>query len=368
MREEEKGVSIGELAGFPLEKACYNIGNAVDFPLEMGIPEQDLCTGSLAYPEGAGSPRLCIVMPCYNEEAGLAKTADTVYGKLQQLQNEGKIAGGSAMLFSDDGSRDATWRIIEEAHEKYAEAVKAVRLAANRGKEYALWAGIMEARAHADVVVCMDADLQFDIAAIDEFLALHAQGYELVYGIKRTRGAEPIYKRLFSSAFYALMEHLGSPIQKNHTDYCLMTRRVCGALAEYGETNLIFRGLLKQLGFKQCPCYFSVNDREAGESHFSPVKLINLSLDAVTSFSVAPLRIIFFIGVAISLIGIAMVIWTVVDAFRGITPSGYATLASSLWFLGGLGMICLGIIGEYLGKLYMEAKKRPRYVIERKII
>ena len=157
------------------------------------------------------APRLCIVMPCYNEEAGLPSTVNTVLGKLRRLLDEGKVAEGSSMLFSDDGSKDATWSIIESAHEKFTKELKAVKLAANRGKEYALWAGIMEARMHADVVVCMDADLQFDIDAIDEFLALHAQGYDLVYGIKRTRGAEPIYKRIFSSAFYTLMGHLGSP-------------------------------------------------------------------------------------------------------------------------------------------------------------
>ena len=313
------------------------------------------------------APRLCIVMPCYNEEAGLPSTVNTVLGKLRRLLDEGKVAEGSSMLFSDDGSKDATWSIIESAHEKFTKELKAVKLAANRGKEYALWAGIMEARMHADVVVCMDADLQFDIDAIDEFLALHAQGYELVYGIKKTRGAEPIYKRIFSSVFYTLMGCLGSPIQKNHTDYCLMTRQVCDALAEYGETNLIFRGLLKQLGFKQCPCYFEVKDREAGQSHFSPIKLINLSLDAITSFSVAPLRLIVFIGGVLFLIGLAMIVWTISDAFRGITPSGYATLACSLWFLGGLGMMCLGVVGEYLGKLYMEAKKRPRYCISSRL-
>lgn len=147
-----------------------------------------------------------------------------------------------------------------------------------------------------------------------------------------------------------------------------MTRQVCDALAEYGESNLIFRGLLKQLGFKQCPCYFDVKDRTAGESHFSPIKLINLSLDAITSFSVAPLRIIVFIGAIVFSIGFAMIIWTVVDAFRGITPGGYATLVCSLWFLGGLGMMCLGVVGEYLGKLYKEAKKRPRYYISDRLL
>lgn len=312
-------------------------------------------------------PTLYIIMPCYNEEAGLVDTVNTVMGKLQQLQDAGKITAGSAMLFSDDGSKDDTWRIIESAHRQYPNRVKAVKLAANRGKEYALWAGVMEARLHADVVVCMDADLQFDIDAIDEFLELNAQGYELVYGIKKTRGAEPLYKRIFSGMFYSLMGRLGSPIEKNHTDYCLMTRQVCDALAEYGETNLIFRGLLKQLGFKQCPCYFEVKDREAGESHFTPIKLLNLSLDAITSFSVAPLRIIVFIGAIVFFIGLAMIIWTVADAFRGITPGGYATLVCSLWFLGGLGMMCLGVVGEYLGKLYKEAKKRPRYCISTRL-
>ena len=313
-------------------------------------------------------PILYIVMPCYNEEAGLVTTVNTVLEKLRQLEESGRIAPGSAMLFSDDGSKDATWQIIESAHAQYPAKVKAVKLAANRGKEYALWAGVMEARLHADVVVCMDADLQFDIDAIDEFLSLHAQGYELVYGIKKSRGAEPFYKRIFSKIFYSLMGRLGSPIQKNHTDYCLMTRQVCDALAEYGETNLIFRGLLKQLGFKQCPCYFEVKDREAGQSHFSPIKLINLSLDAITSFSVAPLRLIVFLGALVLIIGLGMIAWTIVDAFHGITPSGYATLACSLWFLGGLGMMCVGVVGEYLGKLYMEAKKRPRYHVAKTLI
>lgn len=313
-------------------------------------------------------PILYIVMPCYNEEAGLVDTVNSVLQKLQQLQSDGKVSAESAMLFSDDGSKDSTWRIIESAHTQYPDKVKGVRLAANRGKEYALWAGVMEARQHADAVVCMDADLQFDIDAIDEFLALHSEGYELVYGIKKSRGAEPFYKRVFSSIFYSLMGKLGSPIQKNHTDYCLMTRQVCDALAEYGETNLIFRGLLKQLGFKQCPCYFEVKDREAGQSHFSPIKLINLSLDAITSFSVAPLRLIVFLGALVLIIGLGMIVWTIVDACRGITPSGYATLACSLWFLGGLGMMCMGVVGEYLGKLYMEAKKRPRYCIGKRLL
>lgn len=311
-------------------------------------------------------PCLYIVMPCFNEEAGIQQTIATVSTKLATLQEQGLIAEGSAMLFSDDGSRDNTWNLIEAAHRDNPR-VKAVRLAGNRGKEYALWAGVMEARLHADAVVCMDADLQFDIDAIEEFLALHAQGYDLVYGVKRNRGKERFYKTLAARCFYALMAKLGSPIIRNHTDYCLMTNQVCEALSEYGETNVIFRGLLKSLGFRQCACEFDVKDREAGESHFSAWKLINLSLDAITSFSVAPLRLIGAMGGIIFLIGIAMIIWTIVDVFRGITPDGYATLNCTLWFLGGLGILSMAVVGEYIGKLYMEAKKRPRYFIRTKL-
>lgn len=305
-------------------------------------------------------------MPCFNEEAGIRETIETVSAKITELKSQDLIAEGSAMLFADDGSRDATWDIIMEQH-RTNPLVKAVRLAGNRGKEYALWAGVMEARLYADVIVCMDADLQFDINAITDFLNLHAEGYELVYGIKKNRGKERWYKKFTSHLFYSLMGKLGSPILHNHTDYSLMTKQVCDALAEYGETNVIFRGLLKSLGFRQTHCYFNVLDREHGESHFSVWKLLNLSMDAITSFSVAPLRIIGVLGGMIFCIGVAMIIWTIYDALRGITPSGYATLNCSLWFLGGLGMLCLAIVGEYIGKMYMETKKRPRYFISRRL-
>ncbi len=310
-------------------------------------------------------PVLYIVMPCYNEEAGLADTIQTVSATLRSLMAEGRVAQESAMLFSDDGSRDGSWMILEDAHEKQPQMVKAVKLAGNRGKEYALWAGVMEARLHADVVVCMDADLQFDIGAIPRFLELYAQGYDLVYGIKNNRGKEPLYKRLAASLFYALMRKLGSPVLRNHSDYCLMSRQVCDALSEYGETNLIFRGLLRSLGFRQRACHFDVKDREAGESHFSARQLLNLSLDAITSFSTAPLRLIGGLGCLIFLVSLIMIAWTFVDVFRGGTPGGYATLVCSLWFLGGLGMISMSLLGEYIGKMYLETKKRPRYYVEK---
>lgn len=311
---------------------------------------------------------LCIVMPCYNEEAGIAKTIEAVSAKLQALHDSRLITQDSCMLFTDDGSSDDTWNLLAAAHAAEPQRVKAIRFAGNRGKEYALFAGVAHASQLADVIVCMDADLQFDIHAIDEFLKRYAEGYDLVYGVKRNRGRERFYKTVAARLFYALMTKLGSPVIRNHTDYCLMTKQVAEALGEYGETNVIFRGVLKSLGFRQCSCEFDVADRTEGESHFSAWKLLNLSLDAVTSFSVAPLRFISVVGFMVLLVGIVMIVWTVADALRGITPSGYATLNCSLWFIGGLMMMCLGVVGEYLGKLYLEAKKRPRYYVAEKLL
>lgn len=309
------------------------------------------------------APLLYFVMPCYNEAQGIGETIATVKRKLEQLEMQGKIAVGSAMLFADDGSKDDTWRLISSAHAAFPERVKAVRLAGNRGKEYALWAGVMAARQKADVVVTMDADLQFDLDAVDSFLSLYAEGNDLVYGLKRNRGKEPVFKKLAAGVFYGMMKHIGAPVIPNHSDYTLMTRQVCDALAEYGESNLMFRALVKSLGFKQQPCYFEVKDRMNGVSKFSVRQLFNLSMDAMTSFSVAPLRLIGVIGWMVLVVGLAQIIWTCVDVALGNPPSGYATLLCSIWFLGGLGMICMAVMGEYMGKMYMETKKRPRYYI-----
>lgn len=312
-------------------------------------------------------PLLCFVMPCYNEEQGICGTIATVKEKLERLEKEGKVAQHSVMLFVDDGSVDQTWRLISAAHAACPGRVKAVRLAGNRGKEYAMWAGVMAAREAADVVVTMDADLQFDLEAVDEFLALHAQGYELVYGLKKNRGKEPLHKKVAAGMFYGLMKRLGAPIIPNHSDYTLMTRQVCDALSEYGESNIMFRALVKSLGFRQCSCYFDVEGRACGESKFSMCQLFNLGMDAMTSFSVVPLRLIGLIGWLVFVIGLIQIVWTCVDVFLGNPPSGYATLLCSMWFLGGLGMICMAVLGEYMGKMYMETKKRPRYYISEKL-
>ena len=309
---------------------------------------------------------LCIVMPCYNEAAGIAHTVKEVDAKLLSLIQAGRIAENSCILLADDGSKDNTWAIIEQLHAEYPR-LKASALAGNRGKEYALFAGLMEAKELADIIICMDADLQHDINAIDDFLDKRAEGYELLYGLKKSRGKESIIRKVTAALFYKVMGVLGSPVLKGHADYSLMTRQVLEALSEYGECNMMFRALLRHTGFRQAPVYFDVLDRENGESKMSLRKLLSLSIDAITSFSVAPLRLIALLGCFIFAVSLAMVIWVICDYVRIGTPNGWATLTCSIWLLGGLGMMSLGVVGEYLGKMYMETKKRPRYFISKRL-
>ncbi len=310
--------------------------------------------------------QLCIVMPSFNERECLAETVKQVTAKLEECEALGLISPGSCMLFSDDGSWDGSWQLLRELHEGNPR-VHAIRLAANRGKEYALYAGLMEARPLADIVICMDADLQHDIHAINNFLTLYHKGFDLIYGVKLNRGKEPVYKKITAAVFYGLMNRLGSPIIKDHTDYSLMTRQVLDALSEYGESHMMFRGILRTLGFRQCACPFEVKERAAGESKFSARKLLNLSLDAITSFSVAPLRFIGLMGMGVFLTSLVMMAWFIAEWFCDRAPAGWATITCSLWFLGGLIMVSMAIIGEYLGKMYMETKKRPRYFLEERL-
>lgn len=310
--------------------------------------------------------KLCIVMPCYNESAGIRRTVQEVDAKLASLIATGRIAEDSCMLLADDGSRDNTWAIIEELHGEYPR-LKASALAGNRGKEYALFAGLMEAKDMADIVICMDADLQHDINAIGDFLDKRAEGYELLYGLKRSRGKESFIRKITAKIFYGIIGLLGAPVLKGHADYSLMTKQVLDALSEYGESNMMFRALLRHTGFRQAPVYFDVLEREQGESKMSIRRLISLAIDAITSFTVAPLRLIAYMGTLIFVISLFMVAWVISDYFRIGTPNGWATLTCSLWFLGGLGMMSLGVMGEYLGKMYMETKKRPRYYISKRL-
>ena len=311
--------------------------------------------------------RLCIVLPCYNEAAGLSNTIDQLNKKLEHLEHGGKVAPGSFVLFADDGSTDNSWAIISEAH-KATPRITGIRLASNRGKENALYAGLMEAGKHADIVISMDADLQHDIDAIDDFLNERSNGYDFVYGVKAERGNEPIMRKAGAKMFYWLMMKLGAPIRNDHSDYCLMSRQVINALSEYGESHMMIRVLLFQLGFKQKSVTFSVKERNAGESKMSFFKLIKLSVDALTSYSATPLRLLALAGILIFCISLCMIAWTIHDYCVLGTPNGWATIACSIWFIGGVIIISLAILGEYIGKMYIETKKRPRYFVRKRMI
>lgn len=310
-----------------------------------------------------GKVKLCIVLPCYNEEESLSRTIDEVKKKIQELVDSGIISAASHALFVDDGSTDSTWRMIGEACRLSPEKVRGIRFASNRGKEIALLAGCCEARKTADAIACMDADMQFDINALNVFLKYYHEGYELVYGVKKNRGHEPWWRTVCSAIFYKAMQFLDSPVCNNHTDYCLMSKNVCNALAGYGETYIIFRGLLKELGFRQKEVFFDVLDREEGRSHFSYRKLLALSINAITGFSIVPLRLIALMGFFVFLFGMILAFYSIVEYVKGTPPSGYTTLACSMWILGGVGMLCMGVAGEYIGKIYMEVKRRPRFYI-----
>lgn len=305
-------------------------------------------------------------MPCYNEEEIIEHTASVALKKLNECVTQDLISQSSSILFVDDGSKDNTWGCIRQLHQRH-QNIHGCKLAANRGKECALLAGLMHAKSEADIVICMDADLQHDIDAINQFLGKYQEGYDIVYGVKITRAREPFYKRFSSKLFYTLMNSMGTPVVKGHSDYSLISRHVLDALSEYKESNFMFRELLNSVGFKKCSIPFRVKERATGQSKFFFFRLLNLSLDAITSFSTTPLRCIAFTGFFMMLISLTMIAWVIFDYFRGITPSGWATLNCSLWFLGGVSIMSLGIIGEYLGRIYMETKQRPRYYIETSI-
>lgn len=287
--------------------------------------------------------------------------------KLEQMEFEGRIQEGSFVLFVDDGSTDNTWDVIYSAHAESAR-VTGIQLAANRGKENALYAGLMEARKHADIVISMDADLQHDINAIDDFLEERKAGYDLVYGVKSDRGREPVSRKVGAKVFYWLMQKLGAPVKNDHSDYCLMSRPVLEALSEYGESHMMVRALVFQLGFKQRAVTFSVRERNAGESKMSFFKLIKLSVDALTSYSSTPLRLLSLVGLLIFFISLCMIGWTIHDYCVLGTPNGWATIACSIWFIGGVIIISLAILGEYIGKMYIETKRRPRYFVRKRMI
>lgn len=308
-------------------------------------------------------PVLYLVVPCYNEEEVVEKSAQVLSDKLRRLVSEGKIKGNSKVMFVNDGSRDNTLRLLHQIAAKDA-VFSVISFAGNYGHQSAILAGMMMARKYADVVVTIDADLQQDIEALDNFLSSYMNGSEIVYGVRNDRHSDGFFKKSTATAYYKLMHLLGSNVITNHADYRLMSKKALDALSEYQETNLFLRGLIPTMGFASDVVYFDVKEREAGKSKYTLSKMLTLAMDGITSMSVRPLRMIAGIGFIVCLFSIIMCIFSLVDWTRGNTVPGYTTSILVSLMMGGITLFSLGIIGEYIGKIYMETKKRPRYIID----
>lgn len=307
--------------------------------------------------------RLYIVVPCYKEEAVLPETARRLKEKLMSLEKEGHISRESRVLFVDDGSADRTWEIIARLHEE-DETFSGLKLSRNRGHQNALLAGLSHAAEHADVIISMDADLQDDIGAVDLMLEKYREGCEVVYGVRSSREKDTFFKRATAQGFYRFMQAMGVDIVYNHADYRLLSRRAAQALMSFTEVNLFLRGLVPLVGFKSDVVTYERGERFAGESKYPLKKMIAFALDGITSFSIKPIRMILTLGVVIFIISVLMLIYSLVSKLWGQTVSGWTSLVCSIWALGGIQMISLGVIGEYIGKIYNETKRRPRFIVE----
>lgn len=307
--------------------------------------------------------KLYVVIPCYNEEAVIRDTARALKRKTEDLKAAGKIAGDSRILFVDDGSRDGTWEIIRELH--VADPLyMGIRLAGNKGHQNALLAGLMTAKDLCDVTVSMDADMQDDIDAMDEMLGDYEDGCEIVYGVRCSRAKDTRFKRATAEGFYKVLRMLGADIVYNHADYRLMSRTALEGLAEFTEVNLFLRGMVPMVGYRSAQVLYERKERTAGESKYPLKKMAAFALEGLTSFSTKPLRFITLLGFFIFGFSILMAVYSLFRYFTGNTVTGWTSIVLSIWAVGGLLLLSVGIVGEYVGKIYLEVKKRPRYLIQ----
>ncbi|MBO6208152.1 MAG: glycosyltransferase family 2 protein [Lachnospiraceae bacterium] len=309
------------------------------------------------------SDRLAIVVPCYNEEEVLPISIPELLKVLDELTGQKKISTDSYLLFVNDGSRDRTWELLEEAHQKDSR-VRAVKLAKNCGHQSALIAGLMTAKEDADMTVSIDADLQDDTSVIREMVEEYHNGCEIVYGVRGSRRSDSFFKRTTAEGFYKLLAALGVKTVFNHADFRLMSAKALNELAEYKETNLYLRGLIPLLGLKTGKVVYERKERLAGESKYPLKKMLALALNGITSFSVQPIRLVFHIGLFVLLICLGAAVYAFVSYLTGDVERGWTSLILSVWFLGGIQLLAIGVIGEYIGKIYNEVKHRPLYHIE----
>lgn len=308
------------------------------------------------------TPVLYIVIPCYNEEEVLPITAPMFLAKLSELAAAGKISGESRVLFVNDGSKDRTWDIIKELS-RSDEHYIGICQSRNRGHQNAVLAGLMEAKDRCDITISIDCDGQDDINAMDKMVDAYLDGCEVVYGVRSSRETDTFFKRFTAQSFYKFLAMMGAEVVYNHADYRLISARVLKEFANFKEVNLFLRGMVPLVGFKSTSVSYSRAERIAGESHYPLSKMISLAVDGITSLSVKPLRLITGFGVVVAFLSFIGVLWALITALCGRSVQGWASMTCIVCFVSGVQLICLGIIGEYIGKIYMETKQRPRYII-----
>lgn len=308
------------------------------------------------------APCLYIVIPCYNEEAVLPVTAPMFLEKLKALINSDKISDSSRILFVNDGSKDSTWEIIRSLA-RQDEHFLGISQSRNRGHQNAVLAGLMEAMDRCDITISIDCDGQDDINAMDEMVEQYGAGFEIVYGVRSKRDSDTFFKRFTAESYYKLLNKMGVEAVYNHADYRLISSRVLREFADFHEVNLFLRGMIPLVGFPSTCVYYERHERLAGESHYPLTKMLTLAFDGITSLSIKPIRLITGFGIIVTILSFVGIIWAVVRALAGHTFSGWASLMCMVCFLGGTVLLALGIIGEYVGKTYIETKSRPRYII-----
>lgn len=307
---------------------------------------------------------LYIVIPCYNEEAVLHETAKRLKEKLLKLIDSGKINDKSRIVFVNDGSKDKTWEIIEELHND-DNIYSGIKLSRNRGHQNALLSGLMTVKEYADMVISMDADLQDDIDVVDKFIDEYYKGNDVVYGVRNSRATDTFFKRTTAEGFYKVMKMFGVDIVFNHADYRLMSKRALYELEKYKEVNLFLRGIVPLIGFNSSIVEYERHERFAGESKYPLKKMLAFAFDGITSFSTKLIRMVLWTGAIIFLLSIAIFIYGIIRKITGNTVAGWTFIVCSIWMLGGIQLLCLGIIGEYIGKIYSETKARPRFIIDK---
>ena len=307
-------------------------------------------------------PRLIIVIPCYNEQEVLPITAPQFLAKINQLASEGLISGDSRVMFVNDGSKDDTWNIIQRLADQDEHYI-GIAQSRNRGHQNAVLAGLMEAKDMCDITISIDCDGQDDINAMDEMVKAYLEGCEIVYGVRSKRDTDTFFKRFTAESFYKLLNSMGAEVVFNHADYRVISSRALQELAKFKEVNIFLRGMVPLVGFKSTSVYYERSERAAGRSHYPLSKMLALAFDGITSLSIKPIKMIIGMGVIVAFISFIGIIWAVVEAILGKTVMGWASTTCIICFLSGVQLISVGVIGEYIGKIYMEVKQRPRYII-----